>query len=187
MDGVDARPARDRGLSELRCRPARPAPRHPVRHRGPCDDLRRGHRRMAVETETGEMFVTPFVVAASGILSVPLEPDIPGMDAFAGASLYTSRLPEEGSTSPVTGRRHRNRFDRCTAHSGRGAGGRTLSVFQRSPAYTLPWQVRAFEPGELDEMKARLRRDPRGAARTPVGAARSAPSRAMLEMIIGRR
>src|SRR6202795_160743 len=34
------------------------------------------------ETDAGDSFVAPFVVAASGILSAPLEPDIAGMDAF---------------------------------------------------------------------------------------------------------
>ena len=57
----------------------------------------------AVETAAGEVFVAPFVVAASGILSVPLEPDIPGMDTFAGASLYTSRWPKGGVD--LTGKR----------------------------------------------------------------------------------
>jgi cation diffusion facilitator CzcD-associated flavoprotein CzcO len=49
-----------------------------------------------LQTEAGESFVAPFVVAASGILSVPLEPAIAGMDAFAGTSLYTSRWPNGG-------------------------------------------------------------------------------------------
>src|ERR1700759_1758502 len=49
-----------------------------------------------VQTEAGETFTAPFVVAASGILSVPLEPDIPGQDCFIGTSLYTSRWPKEG-------------------------------------------------------------------------------------------
>ena len=109
-----------------------------------------------VETAAGEAFVAPFVVAASGILSVPLEPDIPGMDTFAGASLYTSRWPKEGFD--LTGKR--------VGVIGTGSTGvqlipvvarqaEHLYVFQRSPAYTLPWQVRAFEAGELDEMKAR--------------------------------
>src|SRR6267154_1466629 len=57
----------------------------------------------AVETAAGESFVAPFVVAASGILSAPLEPDIPGMDAFAGTSLYTSRWPKVGFD--LTGKR----------------------------------------------------------------------------------
>ena len=41
-------------------------------------------------------FVASFVVAASGILSVPLDPDIPGMETFAGASLFTGHWPKEG-------------------------------------------------------------------------------------------
>ncbi len=49
-----------------------------------------------VRTEAGETFRAPFVIAASGILSVPLEPDIPGIDTFAGTSLFTSRWPKEG-------------------------------------------------------------------------------------------
>jgi hypothetical protein len=48
-----------------------------------------------VETWAGESFVAPFVVAASGILSVPLEPQIPGMDSFAGPSLYTGCWPKD--------------------------------------------------------------------------------------------
>src|ERR1700753_2346927 len=52
---------------------------------------------------TGERFVAPFVVAASGILSVPLEPEIAGMATFAGESLFTSRWPEGGFD--LTGKR----------------------------------------------------------------------------------
>ena len=50
----------------------------------------------SVETAGGESFVAPFVVAASGILSVPLDPDFPGMETFRGASLFTGRWPKEG-------------------------------------------------------------------------------------------
>src|SRR5271170_3302223 len=48
-----------------------------------------------VQTETGDSFVAPFVIAASGILSAPLEPNIPGMADFAGTSLCTGRWPKE--------------------------------------------------------------------------------------------
>ena len=78
----------------------------------------------AVETAAGEVFAAPFVVAASGILSVPLEPDIPGMETFAGASLFTSRWPKE-CVDLTGGRRHRNRFDGCATHTSGRAGGRT--------------------------------------------------------------
>ena len=48
-----------------------------------------------VATAAGQSYAVPFVVAASGILSVPLEPAIDGMGAFAGTSLVTSRWPTE--------------------------------------------------------------------------------------------
>ena len=121
-----------------------------------------------VDTDGGESFVAPFVVAASGILSVPLEPDIPGMDTFAGTSLFTSRWPKEGFD--FTGKR--------VGVIGTGSTGvqlipvvaaeaGQLSVFQRSPAFTLPWRVRSSSPASWTTLKARVRRDPRRAAAAP--------------------
>ena len=124
------------------------------------------------------------MVAASGILSAPLEPDIPGMATFAGTSLFTSRWPKEGVD--LAGKR--------VGVIGTGSTGvqlipvvareaAQLYVFQRSPAYTLPWQVRRFEPGELDEMKARYD-DIRAAQRAhPIGAARLSAFSVLLEML----
>src|ERR1700733_6464155 len=108
-----------------------------------------------VQTEAGETFTAPFVVAASGILSVPLEPDIPGMAGFARTSLFTSRWPKEGFD--LTGKR--------VGVIGTGPSGvqlipvvargaLQLSVFQRSPTYTLPWRVREFEAGGVGTVKA---------------------------------
>ena len=123
-----------------------------------------------VTTAAGDSFVAPFVVAASGILSAPLDPDIPGMDTFAGTSLHTSRWPKEGFD--LGGKR--------VGVIGTGSTGvqlipvvarqaEQLYVFQRSAPYTLPWRVRAFEPGELDESEGAIRRDPRRAAAAPGG------------------
>ncbi len=137
-----------------------------------------------VQTERGEYFVTPFVVAASGILSVPLEPDFPGMASLAGTSLSTSRWPREGVD--LAGKR--------VGVIGTGSTGiqlipivareaLQLYVFQRSAAYTLPWQVRPFEPGELDEMKARYD-EIRAAQRAhPIGAARLSAFSVLLGML----
>ena len=58
-----------------------------------------------------------------------------------------------------------------------------LSVFQRSPAYTLPWQVRAFEDGELDEMKSRYDEIRATQREHPVGAARLSAFSVILEML----
>ena len=137
-----------------------------------------------VETEAGESFTAPFVVAAAGILSAPLEPDIPGMDTFAGDSLFTSRWPRHDVD--LTGKR--------VGVIGTGSTGvqlipvvaqqaQHLTVFQRSPAYTLPWQVRAFEPGELDGMKANYDEIRAAQRQHPVGAARLSAFSVMFEMI----
>src|ERR1700691_5122734 len=48
-----------------------------------------------VTTDTGESLKARFVVAATGILSAPLEPDIPGMASFAGTSLFPGRWPKD--------------------------------------------------------------------------------------------
>jgi cation diffusion facilitator CzcD-associated flavoprotein CzcO len=137
-----------------------------------------------VRTEGGESFVAPFVVAASGILSVPLEPDIPGMATFTGTSLFTSRWPKEG-------------FDLSGARVGVIGTGSTgvqlipvvarealqLCIFQRSPTYTLPWRVHKFEPGELDEMKARYGEIRAAQLAHPIGAARLSAFSVLLEML----
>ena len=137
-----------------------------------------------VRTEAGESFIASFVIAATGILSAPLEPDIPGMATFTGTSLFTSRWPKEGCD--LTGTR--------VGVIGTGSTGVQLMpivarealqlyVFQRSPAYTLPWRVRRFEPGELDGMKARYD-EIRAAQRAhPVGAARLSAFSVLLEML----
>ena len=91
----------------------------------------------------------------------------------------------EGGLRPrrKAGRRHRHRLDRCSAHPGRGPRSPQLYVFQRSPAYTLPWRVRRFEPGELDEMKAHYD-EIRAAQRAhPIGAARLSAFSVLLEML----
>ncbi|GLE51300.1 flavin-containing monooxygenase [Mycobacterium montefiorense] len=137
-----------------------------------------------VRTESGESFVAPFVVAASGILSVPLQPDIAGMGTFAGTSLFTSRWPQEGFD--LTGKR--------VGVIGTGSTGvqlipvvaqqaLQLCVFQRSPAYTLPWRVHQFAPGELDEMKGRYGEIREAQRAHPIGAARLSAFSVLLEML----
>ena len=58
-----------------------------------------------------------------------------------------------------------------------------LTVFQRSPAYTLPWKVRRFEPGELDDLKARYPEIRAAQREHPVGAARLSAFSVLLEML----
>ena len=144
-----------------------------------------GVAEWTIDTSTGERFVAPFVVAASGILSVPLEPDIPGVDDFDGAVLFTGNWPKAGYD--LTGKR--------VGIIGTGSTGvqlipvaarqaEHLTVFQRTPAYTLPWSVRAFEPGELDAFKANYD-EIRAAQRAhPVGSARLSAFSVLLDMLV---
>lgn len=108
-----------------------------------------------VETDVGDRYEAPFVIAASGILSAPLDPDIPGLASFAGDSLFSSRFPREGYD--FSGKR--------VGIIGTGSTGvqatpvvaeqaAHLHVFQRSAAYTLPSSSRPYGPGELDDLKS---------------------------------
>lgn len=137
-----------------------------------------------VETEAGGSFVARFVVAASGILSVPLEPDISGMDTFGGTSVYTSRWPKgdvglAGKRVGVIGAGSTG--VQLIPVVAREAG--HLTVFQRSPAYTLPWVVRPFDDGELDELKANYTEIRAAQRQHAVGAARLSAFSVMFEMI----
>jgi cyclohexanone monooxygenase len=137
-----------------------------------------------IDTAAGDRITVPFVVAASGILSVPLEPDIAGMDTFAGTSLYTSRWPADGFD--FTGK--------SVGVIGTGSTGvqlipvvakeaDRLTVFQRSPAFTLPWAVRPIETAELDEMKANYAEIREAQRNSAVGAARLSAFSVLIDML----
>lgn len=137
-----------------------------------------------VRTADGDTLVAPFVVAATGILSVPKEPEIAGMSAFNGLSLFTSRWPKDDVD--LTGKR--------VGVIGTGSTGVQLipvvaqqaghlTVFQRSPAYTLPWEVRPFDDGELDELKANYAEIRAAQREHMVGAARLSAFSVMFDMM----
>ncbi|MBA3741416.1 NAD(P)/FAD-dependent oxidoreductase [Sporichthya sp.] len=108
-----------------------------------------------VRTEAGDEFAAQFVVCATGCLSEPLAPPIPGLETFAGQILYTSRFPAQGFD--FTGKR--------VAVVGTGSSGvqaipviaeqaADLYVMQRSAAYTRPSPNRALAQPEWEQMKA---------------------------------
>ena len=136
-----------------------------------------------LQTAAGGRYVAQFVVAASGILSVPLEPAIAGRDRFAGESLYTNRWPDGVD---LTGKR--------VGVIGTGSTGvqlipvvareaAELFVFQRSAAFTLPWTVHTFGAGELDELKADYAAIRAAQHAHPVGAARLSAFSVLLDML----
>ena len=96
-------------------------------------------RRWRLTSEAGETFEAPFCVMATGCLSVPVEPKIPGAERFRGEVYHTGRWPHE--SVDLTGKR--------VGVIGTGSSGvqaipelarqsAHLTVFQRTPVYTVP-------------------------------------------------
>ena len=100
-----------------------------------------------VETDQGGTVVAAYVVTAVGCLSAANLPDIPGRDRFGGESYHTGAWPKEGVD--FTGKR--------VALIGTGSSGiqstpviaaeaDTLTVFQRTPNYTVPTRNAELSP-----------------------------------------
>jgi cyclohexanone monooxygenase len=107
--------------------------------------------RWTVTTNTGDEMTARFLIMATGCLSVPKAPEVPGTDAFAGTVHHTGRWPHEGVD--FTGKR--------VAVIGTGSSGvqaipkiaeqaAEVTVFQRTPNFIAPaWN------GPLDPETAR--------------------------------
>jgi cyclohexanone monooxygenase len=92
-----------------------------------------------VEAATGEQFSASFLVMATGCLSAPTLPDVPGRDSFEGLTLQTSLWPKEGVDftdlrvgligTGSSGVQATPEIAKEAAH---------LYVFQRSATYSFP-------------------------------------------------
>ena len=126
-----------------------------------------------VDLSTGERVRSSFVIAATGCLSAPIEPAIPGLHDFAGDTMFTNRFPKGGYD--FTGKR--------VAVVGTGSSGvqsipviaeqaAHLHVLQRSAAYTLPSPNRPLNDGELEALKAEYPEIRKAQWASPAGTAR---------------
>ncbi|QNG38819.1 NAD(P)/FAD-dependent oxidoreductase [Geodermatophilaceae bacterium NBWT11] len=115
--------------------------------------------RWTVATDDGREYTATYLVTAVGCLSASMIPDIPGLDEFTGRVLHTGRWPHEGVD--FTGRR--------VAVVGTGSSGiqvipqlagqaEHLTVFQRTPSWSLPARNRPLGPEEVADTKASYRR-----------------------------
>ena len=146
-------------------------------------DEKRG--RWLVRTETGAELDAQFCIIATGCLSVPKMPEIPGMSSFRGMSHHTAQWPHDGVD--FTGLR--------VGVIGTGSSGlqsipliaeqaAALTVFQRTPVYTTPastgrWKPRTSNPSKrLTTNCGSSPEPPRSASRLcrrPVRPSRSTP------------
>ena len=111
--------------------------------------------RWRLTTDTNETFEAKFCVMATGCLSVPNKPDIPGADEFSGLTLHTGLWPKEpvdlkGKRVGIigTGSSGVQAIPELAELSGH------LTVFQRTPVYTIPAnrkQMRAAVQSEFRE------------------------------------
>jgi cyclohexanone monooxygenase len=110
--------------------------------------------RWTLRTEEGQEYESEFLVTAVGCLSAARTPDWPGLDSFEGEFYSTAQWPHE----PVdfTGKR--------VGLIGTGSSGvqstpliaaqaESLTVFQRTPNFSVPARNRALSPEEIAEVK----------------------------------
>lgn len=108
-----------------------------------------------VGTASGDRFTARYVIAATGSLDVSNVPDWPGLDRFAGEAYHTSRWPKEGVE--LAGKR--------VGIIGTGSTGIQLTpeaaavadhltVFQRTPNFSLPSNNRALDTEYERDWKA---------------------------------
>jgi cyclohexanone monooxygenase len=108
-----------------------------------------------VKTDRDDTVSAPFCVMATGCLSTPYEPDYPGLDEFQGGIYHTGRWPHE--EVDFTGKR--------VGVIGTGATAiqlipvvaeqaAHLTVFQRTPNYSIPGHNRPADPEVDRDFKA---------------------------------
>ncbi|MCC6433988.1 MAG: NAD(P)/FAD-dependent oxidoreductase, partial [Acidimicrobiales bacterium] len=115
-------------------------------------------KRWVVLTDGGDTLRSRFYIMATGCLSVPKDPDLPGVERFRGPTYSTGRWPHEGVD--FTGQR--------VAVIGTGssaiqsiphiaAQASRLVVFQRTPNFSLPARngpIRAEHRAKIDADRA---------------------------------
>ncbi len=112
-------------------------------------------KRWRVETERGDTIEARFCIMATGCLSVPRDPDIKGAARFKGETYITGRWPHE----PV------DFHGKRVAMIGTGSSSiqsmpliakdaSQVTVFQRTPNFSLPAKNRPLEDAEVEAFKA---------------------------------
>lgn len=111
--------------------------------------------RWTVETDAGDAYAARFVVMATGCLSAPIDPKIPGLDDFGGEVYWTSRWPH--AEPDLTGKR--------VGVVGTGSSAvqsipllaercADLTVFQRTATYAVPAWNGPLDPERVAQVKA---------------------------------
>jgi len=117
-----------------------------------------GAQRWQIVTDRGDRVSAQFCVMAVGCLSAAKRPEVDGIDTFRGRTFHTGRWPHEGVD--FTGLR--------VGVIGTGSSGiqsiplmarqaEHLTVFQRTPNFTMPAKNAPLDRESVDARKARSR------------------------------
>jgi cyclohexanone monooxygenase len=126
--------------------------------------------RWTVTLDTGEAVEARYCVMATGCLSMPKAPDLPGLESFEGPVYRTSDWPTEGVD--FTGQ--------TVGVIGTGSSGiqsipviaeqaSRLTVFQRTPNFSIPAHNKPLEPAQLEDYRANRERYRAEARQTAFG------------------
>jgi cation diffusion facilitator CzcD-associated flavoprotein CzcO len=135
-----------------------------------------------VRTSAGARHRADFLLCATGCLSAVNRPELPGIEDFAGEVYYTAAWPEE---PPDFRGKH-------VALVGTGSSGiqvaplladtaDALTVFQRSPNYTVPMPNRPWTDHDVRDIKANYAERRRRSAYAPAGTPHTSPNRPAAE------
>lgn len=142
----------------------------------------------AVATESGQSATARYVVTAVGCLSSAQTPSFPGLDTFAGATYHTGQWPKGGVD--FTGER--------VGVVGTGSSGiqaipviaaqaEHLTVFQRTPSFSVPAHNRPLSSADVETAMADYDAVREGMRRSPGGALMEAADKGVLEMTAEER
>ncbi len=136
-----------------------------------------------VVTDQGDTFEATYCVMATGPLSIPKDPDIPGLNRFKGQLLRAAKWPHE----PV------NLAGKRVGVIGTGSTGiqivqelgpkvGDLYVYQRTPSFTMPMRNRKLEPDYVAEVKRNYAGIREVARNSPIGGTRPQSTRAFFSV-----
>lgn len=137
----------------------------------------------SVETDAGTIYEVTYLVMATGPLSVPKWLDIPGIEAFRGEIYQAQRWPHvpvdlAGKRIGVIGVGSTG-IQIVPAIAEQAAA---LTVFQRTPSFTLPMRNRRLEPDYVSQIKAHYPYLRAQARNTAIGGVRPITSRPLFSV-----
>ena len=113
-----------------------------------------GRQKWRVTTDGGETFEATYCVMSTGPLSIPKDPEIPGLGRFKGQLLRAAKWPHEDLDFG----------DKRVGLIGTGSTGvqivtalgteaKELYVFQRTPSFSFPMRNRTLSAEYIEEMR----------------------------------